>query len=188
MISGGSSAAFSAAWSSSCITRSRSSAGAEHYRIAEDALRQPSICCQQFCKTACTSLCISWAVVDVLLVSQPPLGAGMTQNQSSPEYRGEKPCRAHEWERTGCAENCHGTLLRKVLLQNAKRRRANSLIADARRSRMQEIQYQMHQLFSDASSAITESRKKLTSSVQEKIMYFQLVLVFKLKSTSWNTL
>lgn len=184
MISGGSSAAFSAAWSSSCITRSRSSAGAEHCRIAEDALHQPSICCQQFCKTARASLCISWAVVDVLLVSQPPLGAGMTQNQSSPEHRGEKPCRAHEWERTGWAENSHGTLLRKVLLRNAKRRRANSLIAGSRRKRTQEIQYQMHQLFSDASSAITESRKKLTSSVQEKIMYFQLVLVFKLKSTS----
>lgn len=36
---------------------------------------------------------------------------------------------------------------------------------------MQEIQYLMQQDFSDASSAITKSRKKMTSSLQEKIMF-----------------
>lgn len=78
--------------------------------------------------------------------------------------------------------------LLKVLLQNVRRRHANSLIAAAKKNRMQQIQHQMQQLFSNTSTAITEHRKIMTSSLQKKKIYFQLVLMFELKSTSWNVL
>lgn len=39
---------------------------------------------------------------------------------------------------------------------------------------MQEMQYLMQQHFSDASSAIPESKKKMTSSLQEKIKAFSI--------------
>lgn len=58
--------------------------------------------------------------------------------------------------------------LLKVHLQNAKRGLANSLIAGAKRNRMQQIQHQMQQLFSDISSAIIESRKKQQAVSRKK--------------------
>lgn len=88
---------FQCSFSSSCTTRSRSSVGAEHHRIPEDASHPTSICCQQFSKTAHPSMCINRAAMDVTLF-QPLLRAGMTQNQSSSEYRDEKPCSVHGWE------------------------------------------------------------------------------------------
>lgn len=40
---------------------------------------------------------------------------------------------------------------------------------------MQEMQYLMQLHFSDASSAIPESKKKMTSSLQEKIKTFSII-------------
>lgn len=136
---------FHRSFSPSCITRSRTSAGTEHHRTTEDASHRPSICCQQFSKTAHSSMYINWAVVDVFLMFQLPFGAGMTQNQSFTEHRGEKPCKCSwvGWEppRHFAQQN--------FALQSAKRRCASSLVAGARRKRMQEIQFLMQQHFSD---------------------------------------